>query len=530
MKNLFWHLLVIRTPGGSMRPLARGLLIICAITAILVPLPPAVAQTPGPGLDWRPCPAPFPTSATPVVDPADFPPGLECATLSVPLDYGRPDDEQITIGLNRLPAIDPTQRIGSLIFNPGGPGGAASEVIALEALGVSLFTPAVREQFDLIGMDPRGVGSSTPVRCDPVIWNDVVSWFPDDEETFTELRDHYRSFGESCLEMTGPLLNHLDTASVARDLEAVRLALSEGKLNFLGLSYGSQLGTAYAELYPENIRVMALDGALDHSQHASPMLADEAGAYEDAFNRFARWCEGAAECALHAQDVGAFVDDLVRRADTEPIPAPDCVDLSNCRPTVTGEDILFNLQDQILFKDPVPELGIPGWPGLADTLAAAAAGDASQFSPRVADSETFEEFAALAIMCVDWDPAGDSFEDLAAKELLGRVVAPHLQGASQTWTVLAGCMDWPVPLANPPHLADVQGAPPILLINATHDPSTSYVWAQSLQDQIEGSVLLTREGDGHISYLVPGAVRTRAAIDTYLITSETPPPNTVYQE
>src|SRR5215213_405119 len=243
MKNLFWHLLVIRTPGGSMRPLARGLLIICAITAILVPLPPAVAQTPGPGLDWRPCPAPFPTSATPVVDPADFPPGLECATLSVPLDYGRPVDEQITIGLNRLPAIDPTQRIGSLIFNPGGPGGAASEVIALEALGVSLFTPAVREQFDLIGMDPRGVGSSTPVRCDPVIWNDVVSWFPDDEETFTELRDHYRSFGESCLEMTGPLLNHLDTASVARDLEAVRLALSEGKLNFLGLSYGSERGT-----------------------------------------------------------------------------------------------------------------------------------------------------------------------------------------------------------------------------------------------------------------------------------------------
>jgi pimeloyl-ACP methyl ester carboxylesterase len=388
----------------------------------------------------------------------------------------------------------------------------------------------VREHFDLIGMDPRGVGSSTPVRCDPGIWNDVVSWFPDDEETFIELRDHYRSFGESCLQMTGPLLNHLDTTSVARDLEAVRLALDEGKLNFLGLSYGSQLGTAYAELYPENIRVMVLDGALDHSQQASAMLADEAGAYEDAFNRFARWCEGAAKCALHGQDVGAFFDDLVRQADAQPIPAPDCVELGNCRATATGEDIRLNLQDQILIKDPVPALGIPGWPGLADTLAAAAAGDASQFSSRIADGETFEDFAALAIECVDWDPAGDSFDDLAAKELLGRVVAPHMQGATQTWTILAGCMDWPVPLANPPHLADVRGAPPILLVNATHDPSTSYVWAQSLHDQIEGSVLLTREGDGHTSYLVPGAVRTRAAIDAYLISGETPSPNTVYQE
>src|SRR5215212_5794751 len=215
MKNLFWHLLVIRTPGGCMRPLARGLLIICAITAILVPLPPAVAQTPGPGLDWRPCSAPSPTSATPVVDPADVPPGLECAALSVPLDYGRPDDEQITIGLNRLPAIDPTKRIGSLVFNPGGPGGAATELIALEALSAPLFTPAVREHFDIVGMDPRGVGASTPVRCDPAIWNQVVSWFPREETSFAQLQEHYRAFGESCLRLTGSLLGHLDTTNVA---------------------------------------------------------------------------------------------------------------------------------------------------------------------------------------------------------------------------------------------------------------------------------------------------------------------------
>src|SRR5215210_2523682 len=513
-----------------MRRLARVLIVACAFIPMIGNLPPAGAQTPVAGLVWIPCAAPFVTSATPVVDPAQFPPGLQCATLSVPLDYRQPEGEQITIGLNRLPALDPEQRIGSLVFNPGGPGGAATEIIALEALGAPLFTPAVRAHFDIVGMDPRGVGTSTPVRCDPGIWNQVVSWFPRDEASFTQLREHYRAFGESCLRLTGPLLGHLDTTNVARDLELLRAALGEGKLNFLGLSYGSQLGAAYAELYPENIRVMALDGALDHSQEASSMLADEAGAYEDAFDRFARWCSQEPDCALNGRDVTAFFDDLVRRADQDPIPAPRCVELGYCRPTVTGEDIRFNMQGRILIKDPVPELGIQGWPGLASDLVSADAGDASQFSTRTADSETSRDFAALAIECVDWNAAGDTFADLAAKQLLGRTTAPHMQGATQTWTILAGCVDWPVPLVNPPNFADVRGAPPILLVNATHDPSTSYEWAHSLRDQIDGSVLLTREGDGHTSYFVPGAHRTRDAIDTCLITRETPSPNTVYQE
>jgi pimeloyl-ACP methyl ester carboxylesterase len=392
---------------------------------MIASLPPAGAQTPMTELLWSPCPAPLATTATPVVDPAKFPPGLQCATLPVPLDYRQPEGEQITIGLNRLPAFDPEQRIGSLVFNPGGPGGAATDIIALEALGAPLFTPAVRANFDIVGMDPRGVGASTPVRCDPAIWNEVVSWFPRDETSVAQLREHYLAFGESCLRLSGPLLGHLDTTNVARDLESVRAALGEGKLNFLGLSYGSQLGAAYAELYPENIRVMALDGALDHSQEASSMLADEAGAYEDAFGRFARWCSEEPDCALNGRDATAFFDELVRRADQDPIPAPRCVELGDCRPTVTGEDIRFNMQSLILIKDPVPELGILGWPGLARALVSADAGDASQLSTETAGDETFDGFAALAIECVDWHSAGDTGADLSAKHLLGRTVAPH---------------------------------------------------------------------------------------------------------
>src|SRR5215216_7895235 len=195
----------------SMRRLARVLIVACALIPMIGSLPAVGAQTPVTGLVWSPCPAPFATSATPVVDPAEFPPGLECVTLSVPLDYSQPQGEQISIGLNRLPALDSEQRIGNLVFNPGGPGSAATDIIAFEALGASLFTPAVRAHFDVVGMDPRGVGTSTPVRCDPAIWNQVVSWFPSDEPSFAQLREHYRAFGDSCLRLTGPLLAQLDT-------------------------------------------------------------------------------------------------------------------------------------------------------------------------------------------------------------------------------------------------------------------------------------------------------------------------------
>jgi pimeloyl-ACP methyl ester carboxylesterase len=255
---------------------------------------------------------------------ADAPPTLECAELQVPLDYAQPGGPQITVGINRLKASDPARRIGSLIFNPGGPGGAATVLVAAAAGGIPVFTPAVRERFDVIGMDPRGVGSSTPVRCDPAVWNDAVPLFPRDAAAFERLVAHNRALGESCLRLTGPLLGHVDTVSVARDLEALRLALGDGKLNYLGLSYGTQLGQTYAALYPQTIRVMALDGALDHAVPPVSMLTDEAVAYERAFGRFARWCAETASCALHGQDVEALFDRLVRQADETPLPAPMC--------------------------------------------------------------------------------------------------------------------------------------------------------------------------------------------------------------
>ncbi|MDQ3693182.1 MAG: alpha/beta hydrolase [Chloroflexota bacterium] len=483
----------------------------------------AAVQTPVASLEWTPCPSE--SAATPST--GDTAPLLECATLSVPLDYANPDGEQITIGLNRLVTTDLEQRIGSLIFNPGGPGGIASDMVAAQASGVPVFTDALRARFDIIGMDPRGVGSSAPVQCDPDVWNEPAPVMPRSRAEFDQALAHAQAVGESCLELTGPLLGHLDTVSAARDIEQVRIALGGEPLNYLGLSYGTQLGATYASLYPDQIRAMALDGALDHNTAGLQMLNNEAAAHEATLRQFALWCDANPDCALHGEDVLAVYDELVAQGNASPLPAPRCEASGTCRATVTGDQLRFSAQGHLLFEPPTPAYGHPGWAGLAEALAAARDGDASGFSLPLAQSTTANLYPQLLISCVEWPTPFSSYDELAAATNMVNVVSPHVGGATQTWTTSVGCMDWPVPIANPPTRLDVTGTPPILIVNATHDPSTSYVWAQLLHEQIDNSVLLTRNGNGHTSYLLPGESQTRDAIDAYLLDLELPAPNTI---
>ena len=456
----------------------------------------------------------------------ELPSNLQCGELSVPLDYGDPHGAKITLGFNRLPAGDPAHRVGSLIVNPGGPGGAGSQVVAVEAAGGQLWHPSLHERFDMIGMDPRGVGTSTPVQCDPDVFNRLVSLFPSTEAQFDQLASWARAFGQSCLERTGPLLGHVDTRSAARDMEALRRALGDGKLNFLGLSYGAHLGSAYAELYPRRIRTMALDAIANHSSSVNTIFSDAAATYEDTLERFAAWCAQTSSCPLHGRDVLALFDSVVQRADQQPIPAPKCAD-GSCRPTVTGGEIRMQALFLLVMKEGVPALGVPTWTDFANALARAEQGDASAFSAELAASPL--DFAGLAINCSDYPPEIVTYEDFVATTLLGRVVAPHTQGASEAWLGFLACMRWPVPTANPPHRIAVRGAPPILLAGSTHDPETNYVWAHELRKQLPSAVLLTRDGDGHTSSWLKNS-RTSDAIAHYLITGQTPPPNTVYPD
>ena len=496
--------------SSVMRRVAGAALVAFSLT--LVSATPGWAKS---TIRWHPCGPGQPSN-------------LQCGRLSVPLDYSQPHGAKITLGFNRLRARDRAHRVGSLIVNPGGPGGAGSDVVAVEAFGKHLWHPALHQRFDLIGMDPRGTGMSTRVKCDPAVFNRPVSLFPGTEAAFNEVTAWARAFGKSCLRRTGPLLGHVDTGSVARDMERLRRALGDGKLNFLGLSYGSHLGSIYAELYPKRIRTMALDGIANHSIAINTVFSDAAAAYEDTFNRFAAWCAQTSSCPLHGRDVLAMFDSLMAQADRQPIPAPGCAD-GACRPTVTGGELRMNAFNLLLIKDGVPAIGFPTWDDAAGALLRAEQGDASVFSSQLPQSPQDDPFAGLAINCIDYPREVSSYDDFAAKALLGRILAPHTQGASEAWLGILGCVRWPVPLARRYHVVTVRGAPPILLVASTHDPSTSYVWSHEMRDHIAGSVLLTRDGDGHTSsWLTSG--RTRDAIAHYLITQKTPPPNTVYPD
>lgn len=524
-----------------MRHLTFMITVVCALTFGAVTGPSAgraQTLTSAASIDWRSCFAGASTAATPaaVGTPAATPaaayPGLECGFLAVPIDYADPNGSTTTIGFARLKARDPARRIGSLVFDPGGPGGNGGAVIAAEAAGTPVFGDDVRNRFDLIGLDPRGVGVSTRVKCDPVLYNAPVSLFPKNEAEFQALVAHNQALGESCLRLTGPLLAHVDTVSAARDIESIRIALGEEQITYLGLSYGTYLGAQYAALYPDRVRAMALDGALDHDLSETSMLLGEATTYETEFNRFVAWCATESACALHGQDVAALWDRLAAEAETTPLAAKACADGTAprpCRPTVTGDDMRLNAQPMLFFKEPIPALGEPGWSDFAQALAEVAAGDASPLSTQLAVREDDGAYTAgPAISCLDYPSTALTYEAMAAKALLGRVIAPRMRGASQTWSVQASCLGWPVPVVNPPSPLNVRGTPPILIVNAMYDPATAYPWAHGLLNQIEGSVLLTRDGDGHTSYFSPG--RTRNAVDTYLIDGVMPPPNSVFPD
>jgi pimeloyl-ACP methyl ester carboxylesterase len=471
---------------------------------------------------------------------------LDCAELEVPVRWGNPEGEKIKLGMARYRTPGPTRkRQGSLIYNPGGPGEAGSVSAIAYALGKPSYTNATVDNYDVIGLDPRGIGLSTPVKCDPDLYNKAasVSIFPSNETEFEDMVKANKAFAESCRDKTGALFFHLDTVSAARDIEAVRIALGEDVLNWIGLSYGTMLGAAYAELYPENVGRMLLDGNVDHSLSETSALHAEVSTYEDTLNQFFDWCISTAtetECPpkLHGQNLPKVFDELVLSADKSPIPAPGCAgNSSGCRSVVTGEDIRKNIQGNgfLAFVKVLPDVRNSGWSTLARVLNDTIAGhDATGLSSKLATSETDSSFPGIAIGCLDWYHNATSFEDVKYKEQMSSTIAPHTKGASHTYRYQTACIGWPARVKDPNHalnataMAILKGkakAPPILMVNANHDPQSSYIWAEGLRTQIPSAVLLTRNGSGHTSYLLGGEAST--VIDNFLANGTLPSPNSV---
>ncbi|KAI4150583.1 MAG: hypothetical protein L6R39_002231 [Caloplaca ligustica] len=433
------------------------------------------------------------------------------------MDHDHPNNGTVELGMVRLSAAN-SARLGVLFYNPGGPGDIASDYVLEATRGLPNFGQPVLENYDIIGFDPRGVGMSQPVRCNPDIYNERVSSFPRSEAEFQSLLVHNKALGKSCAELTGQLINHLDTVNVAKDMEIVRRALNdEGELSFLGRSYGSQVGLTYAELFPERVGRMALDGMVDHTQSETSTLHTEATTYEATLDQFFVWCNSTGNCALRGQDAAAVYESVIGSAETHPIPAPACNSTGDdaCRSDVTGEEVRSNIQTLLLFQNETA--GYTGWDFLATALGQAAAGNATLLSSPLATSDTFWAYPGLAIGCQDWLHTSTSLADLTYKISMAAAMAPHTRGSTQSYYYQTSCLGWPAPTTNPqrPFGQDTSRAPPILFVNALYDPATSIVWATELQRQFRNSVLLTRSGSGHTSYQLRG--EAAAAIDAFLV-------------
>lgn len=500
---------------------------LCALASLVAAAPLTSRSQQAPNqIQWGPC-------------PDDLPQSLECGTLQVPIDWNATDGEHIALAMARITTTNTTNRIGTILYNPGGPGGNAIEVCANHAAGIPIFSQQLTAHFDIICPDPRGVGSSAPIKCDPGAWNNDVSIFPQNENELQKLVDSNRARGENCLNATGELVKHVDAFSVAKDIEAIRAALNDGKLNWLGQSYGSLLGAAYAELYPENIRAMVLDGMTDHSHTGAISYFTESSTYENSLNSFFEWCaSNSTACGFTSHNIPKAFDDLVALADRSSVPAPGCDATAEttlagtCLSKVTGKDIRLKATSFLYFKNSLFDV-FPGWDRLGQALnESISQNNATLFSAPVASTNTSAIFPTVAIACLDWarldvSNLAQTMAEFSQSYILGSAFNPHIGSASQSYQAQASCAGWPVDIVNKPHLLSqaVAKAPPVLMVNAVHDPSTSYDWALSMHEQMPTSTLLTRDGFGHTSYFLHG--EAAAAMDQYLVDLTLPAPGTV---
>ncbi|MEU5287813.1 alpha/beta hydrolase [Streptomyces sp. NPDC020755] len=430
-------------------------------------------------------------------------PGAECATLSVPVDWARPDGPRLDLAVARRQATDSGARVGSMVFGPGGPGDSGVKTV-VDRIG--RFSSEVRRGFDIVSFDPRGVGGSNPVVCSDDLLADRPSPELRSQADFDATLAYNRRLRADCRARTGPVFNHLDTAQTVRDLDALRAALGERKLTFHGSSYGTLLGAQYAETYPRRVRAMVLESVMDHSvPTAREFLRSEAATAEDSFREFVKWCDGAADCALHGRDVRAVWQSLLDRAGRG-----ELEDLAKPGISLSPSDLVNKKAFRKFYS--------ADYTGLATEIARMHASEPLPASP----TSIMPLPLATPVFCSDWRLPVRDYQEYASLVSMMSKTAPDLPYLLPIHMV-AACLG--APTANPQHRLRVLGAPPILVSNALHDPATGYAWAVSVARQLGRSgVLLTYEGHGHGS--VTSGPCMDDAVDSYLTDLAIPPRGT----
>lgn len=434
---------------------------------------------------------------------------VQCGTMRVPVDWTQPYGPATELTIARRPATDPARRIGALLVNPGGPGGSAVDF----AFGAPTFFGAeVNRRFDIVGMDPRGVGRSSPVRCSQALVDAKPAPMIETEPEYVATIAYNRRLAADCAARTGPVFGHVDTASVARDMEAVRQALGEEKISFYGASYGSMIGTEYSQRYPQRLRALVLDSVMDHSAGLASFLIEMTDAAQNAFGEFVAWCARDARCVLRGQDIPRLWQQVVARARAgtlvNPYDPPARLRLSD----------LLNAAFTAFYD--------PQWYSFAYYLRDAAGQGARARGRRATPPVALVDHSFPAVICADWFLPITGFRDLRRRLAILARRAPQMLASPLAISATAGCLGWPSPPDNPQRpLVPPPGMGPILLVNARHDPATAYPWAQRVAAQLgPGATLLTYLGWGHVIYDRSPCVS--GAVDRYLLTLTPPAPAT----
>jgi pimeloyl-ACP methyl ester carboxylesterase len=456
------------------------------------PPPPELSRFYAQKLSWGPC-RPF---AGTVGDVAAFSADtLQCARLQVPLDYAAPDGPTAGIAVLRQKATG--QRIGSLLFNPGGPGASGLGMVA--SLGPQLADSPLGQRFDLVGFDPRGVGASTPA-IDCLTDAEWVAERADldvdpSPAGVAQTEAENRTYAQRCAQRSGGdgVLANVGTRDTARDMDVLRAALGDPKLTFLGYSYGTFLGTLYAEQFPRNVRAMVLDGAVDPAQSAADRNVDQYGGFQKAFDAYAADCAKQPACPLGgdpAQATAVF-QGLVRPLIATPLGVGDRTLSYN--DAIVGTIYALYLQDM--------------WPALTAALDELRRGDArvllslaDLYDERGSDGHydnTQEAFTA--ILCQDQERTTDRAA-VADTNRRANTAAPFADPGLGAVGALDVCAFWPVPPTNRAHIPQVAGLVPTLVVSTTGDPATPYEAGVTLARQLGGR-LLTFEGTQHTAAL-----------------------------
>ncbi|HYZ69993.1 MAG TPA: alpha/beta hydrolase [Mycobacterium sp.] len=474
----------------------------------------AVISAPRPGspIEWAPCKA---ASS----DQTRVPARAECGMLSVPIDYAKPDGDVAEIAMIRFKATG--QKIGSLVINPGGPGESGVEAAASMA---STLPQSVRDRFDLVGFDPRGVANSTPAAwCNSDADNDRLRADPTVDYTpegVAHIEKENKEFVQRCVDKMGKeFLANLGTANVAKDLEAIRAGLGDDKLTYLGYSYGTRIGALYAEAYPDKVRAMILDGAVDPNADQIEEEIRQAAAFQKAFDNYAADCAQSPDCPL-GTDPAKAVDvykSLVEPLVKNPAKTKDPRGLSYSDAIVGTILPLYSPNLWRHLTQALSELR----DGRGDTMLAMADLYMGRDSNGHYNNSTD---VRVAVNCMDKPHITDRAK-VVEEDRRTREVAPFMSYGKFTGLApLDTCAFWPIPATGDQHEIKVSGLPPILVVSTTNDPATPYKAGVDLAQQL-GGTLLTFDGTQH-TVVFQGNTCVDDIAARYLVDVAVPPPNT----